>query len=187
MEKYPENIEVDGQGEMIGNVDVSVDGTWQRRGHTSKLGVVFVISVGTGEVLDYAVNSRSKVDSDCFKNWFDSHKDTCAINHQGSSDAMETNGSIEIFLRSKEMHNLRHKTFVGDGDSSCFANVAKACFEMYRDDYVIVKEECVGHIQKRIERALRAYKKKMKGKTLQDGKAVGGKGRLTDVMVVKDG
>ena len=36
-------------------------------------------------------------------------------------------------------------------------------------------------------RALREYKKKMKGKTLQDGKAVGGKGQLTDVMVVKDG
>ena len=40
VEKYPENIEVDGQGEMIGNVDVLVDGTWQRRGHTSKIGVV---------------------------------------------------------------------------------------------------------------------------------------------------
>ena len=96
---------------------------------------------------------------------------------------METNGAIEIFLRSKQMHNLQYKTFVGDGDSFCFANVTKACFEMYGNDYVIVKEECVGHIQKRIGRALREYKKKMKGKTLQDGKAVSGKGRLTDVMV----
>ena len=86
MDKYPENIELDGRGKMIGNVDVSVDGTWQRRGHTSKIGVVFVISVETGEVLDYVVKSlichecvsRSNVDrnSDYFKNWFDIHKDT---------------------------------------------------------------------------------------------------------------
>ena len=33
----------------------AVDGTWQKRGHTSKIGVVFVICVQTGEVLDYSV------------------------------------------------------------------------------------------------------------------------------------
>ena len=54
---------------------------------------------------------------------------------------------------------------------------------MYGGEYIVVKEECVGHIQKRIGRSLREYKRKMKGKTLPDNKAVGGKGRLTDVMV----
>ena len=34
---------------------VTVDGTWQKRGHSSKIGVVFVISVDTGEILDYSV------------------------------------------------------------------------------------------------------------------------------------
>ena len=45
------------------------------------------------------------------------------------------------------------------------------------------KEECVGHIQKRIRTALREYKRKMKGIRLADGKSISGKGRLTDVMI----
>ena len=54
------------------------------------LGVVFVMSVDTGEVLDYEVKSkycfeckaRNKWDknSNRYKLWFDSHKDTCAVN-----------------------------------------------------------------------------------------------------------
>ena len=33
------------------------DSTWQKWGHSSKIGVVFVISVRTGEVLDYIVKT----------------------------------------------------------------------------------------------------------------------------------
>ncbi|CAH3044662.1 unnamed protein product [Pocillopora meandrina] len=38
---------------------VSFDGTWAKRGFTSLTGVVFVISIDTGEVLDYHVMSKS--------------------------------------------------------------------------------------------------------------------------------
>ena len=38
---------------------VSFDGTWAKRGFTSLTGVVFVISVDNGEVLDYHVVSKS--------------------------------------------------------------------------------------------------------------------------------
>lgn len=38
---------------------VSFDGTWAKRGFTSLTGVVFVLSVDTGEVLDYHVLSKS--------------------------------------------------------------------------------------------------------------------------------
>ena len=43
----------------------------------------------------------------------------------------------------------------------------------------------MGHVQKRIGTALRKYKKDMKGKKLEDGKGIGGKGRLTDKVVDK--
>lgn len=46
--------------------------------------------------------------------------------------------------------------------------------------YEIGKEECVGHIQKRMGAALRNFKKKNKGVKLSDGKSVGGARRLTD-------
>lgn len=43
--------------EMIANVEVTVDGIWPKTGHSSKTGVVFVLSVVTGEILDYKVKS----------------------------------------------------------------------------------------------------------------------------------
>ncbi|XP_028405772.1 uncharacterized protein LOC114528348 [Dendronephthya gigantea] len=53
------------------------------------------------------------------------------------------------------------------------------------EDKEIRKEECVGHVQKRLGTALRKYKNDHKGKKLSDGKSVGGKGRLTDKTIDK--
>ena len=39
--------------DIVRDFNCTADGTWQRWGHSSKIGVVFVISVRTGEVLDY--------------------------------------------------------------------------------------------------------------------------------------
>ena len=44
--------------ESLEDIAVSFDGTWAKRGHTSLFGVVFVLSVDTGEVLDYYVLSK---------------------------------------------------------------------------------------------------------------------------------
>ena len=49
--EQPDNIEDENDVE-IAKVAVTVDGTWQKRGHSSKIGVVFVMSVDTGEILD---------------------------------------------------------------------------------------------------------------------------------------
>ena len=43
----------------------------------------------------------------------------------------------------------------------------------YGDTYIITKEECIGHVQKRIGATLGEYKYKNKGKILGDGKFVG--------------
>ena len=53
----PGNIEVTDKDTLIAKVGVTVDGTWQKTGHSSKMCVVFVISIDTGEVLDYNVRS----------------------------------------------------------------------------------------------------------------------------------
>ena len=44
--------------ESLEDIAVSFDGTWAKRGHTSLFGVVFVLSVDTGEVLDYYALSK---------------------------------------------------------------------------------------------------------------------------------
>ena len=78
-------------------IAVTVDGTLQKRyDHNLALGVTFVISADTGEVLDYEVKfSYCKGDNDCSKN------------HQSSSDSMERISATLIFCRSFEKHNLR--------------------------------------------------------------------------------
>ena len=106
-------------------VAVTVDGTWQKRyGYSSLHGVVFVMAVETGEVLDYEVKSkvcfeckaktRWDKESERFKNWFKAHKDKCLVNHKMSSESMEKEAAVAIFKRSVEKHNLKYTTYVAD-------------------------------------------------------------------------
>ena len=87
---------------------------------------------------------------------------------------MEPEGALRIFNRSVETNKLRYSEFYGDGNSKSYAAVK----DVYEEDNVTVtKKECVGHVQKRVETALRKLKK--------DNKGLGGKGRLTDAMIDK--
>ena len=80
------------------------------------------------------------------------------FDHVGSSDSIESSGSCEIFLRSIERCSLKYTKFVGDGDTGCFAKVRDKCSSIFGNTYVVVKEECVGHIQNRMGSGLREYK-----------------------------
>ena len=194
LKEEPENIECDKDGNIIAHVVVTVDGTWQKRGHSSKIRVVIVISVRTSEVLDYIVislvcytcqNYKNKHKTEEYLQWSEKHSSVCYANHKGSSDSMESQGACEIFLRSVEKHNLKYTQFVGDGDTGTFAKVRDGCEEVFKGNYVVVKEECVGQVQKRMETGLRELKRKRKGEKLSDGKVLGGKGRLTVKIIDK--
>ncbi|XP_065068314.1 uncharacterized protein LOC135693699 [Rhopilema esculentum] len=154
------------------------------------------MSARTGDILDYEVKSLvchqcSKAtkklgnDTDEMNQWQETHKPFCNINHKGTSDAMESSAAVDIFSRSIEKRHLKYTTYVGDGDSNSFGKVKAAIQDKYGDRYPIVKEDCVGHIQKRMGTALRSYKKGKKGMKLSDGKTVGGKARLTDLVIDK--
>ena len=170
-------------------IAVSIDGTWQKRGYSSRLGVVFVISIATGEILDYEVlslfcqecNVNGKKDKNTldYKRWKAAHEPNCSINYEGSSGAMEAEGAVRIFSRSISTRQLKYITFVGDGDSSTYQVVKEAMNEKYGSRYAVQKEECLGHVQKRMGNALRSMVKNMKGEKLEDGKTISGKGRLT--------
>lgn len=169
------------------DVAVSFDGTWAKRGFTSLTGVVFVISVDTGKVLDYHCLSKacqkcslkkSKcVDDAEFENWQIEHlaSGQCDINFNGSSPAMECEGAVKLWERSIEKHNLRYKWMVSDGDSKAHAAVE----EVYGEEIKVEKLDCVGHVQKRMGKHLMKLKATNKCK-LSDGKTMGGKGRLTE-------
>ena len=179
--------------ETVLNIAVSFDGTWAKRGHTSLFGIVFVISVDTGEVLDYHMFSKfckscsvweSKKDDDPFKyaEWKISHTSDCTMNFEGSSPAIEAEGALILWSRSLERHNLQYKLMVSNGDSKAFTKVKES--EVYGPDCEIEKLDCIGHVQKRMRKRLTNLKATHKEK-LAYGKTIGGRGRLSDSVIKK--
>ena len=163
-----ENGETDNTG--IVECGVTIDGSWLNRGVSSRHGFVSVISVDTGEVLDYhymcsvcqACEAWDDKSSPEYLEWFVKHEPLCSINYEGSSQNMETEGASILFGRSLAKYKLRYNPFIGDGDSKAYKRVVRD--KPYGDDFHIEKEECVGHIQKRMGTRLRNLINKSKGK-----------------------
>ena len=80
-------------------------------------------------------------------------KSTCSANFSGTSQGMECSAAVEIWKRSVERNQLVYSTYVGDGDSSSFKNLVNS--DPYQGLEVIWKEECLGHVQKRLKKHLK--------------------------------
>ena len=176
------------EGESVRDIDVSVDGSWMTKGHTSNIGTTSLIGCNSGKVLD--TETKSKVCKSCeywtnrtneegYINWKESH--VCTMTHSGSSGSMEADSPVEMFGRSVESFNLRYTRYIGDGDTNSFKRVHDS--NSYGSSCEIEKLECVGHVQKRMRTRLRKLKSDYRGRKLADGKPLGGKGRLTDVQI----
>ena len=169
----------------IKDVRASFDGSWQRRGYSSMNGTV--ICIVDGKVVDNQV--LTKICHSCrywkknttlpgYQQWKLSHD--CSINHIGSAGSMEAAGVMSIFKRSGDSRRLRYMKYLGDGDSKAHKNVVDA--DVY-EGKVPEKEECVGHVQKRVGARLRTLKQQYKGIMLDDKKRLTGPGRLTDRVI----
>ena len=104
---------------------VSVGGSWQRRGFASLNGVVTVISVENGKILDTeticklctACNAKEKLKEDDlapYDLWKNNHE--CSVNYTGSAPNIEPVAAKRIFERSVEKYGLRNMDYYGDGD-----------------------------------------------------------------------
>ena len=61
-----------------------------------------------------------------------------------------------MFINSIERRKLRYVEYVEYvGDTNSFGAVVQSLTEKFGDDYNIIKEDCIGHIQKRMGAALR--------------------------------
>ena len=173
----------------VANVTVSFDGSWSTRGFTARYSFSSVISTENKKVLDWHTASRDcnicqhiertfpDRDSEEYQQRMEDHEAICKRNHAGSAKSMEAEGAVILWDRSVQKNKLRYTTFVGDGDSSSYGRVA--ALEPYGPDYPVVKEDCVGHVQKRMGTGLREVLKTNKGKKLADGKGISGRNRLT--------
>ena len=159
---------------------VSFDASWHRRGHYSNQGFAAAIDTDFGKVLDYSLYDRvcyscikwpESRQSSCpeeFAQYWDIHKDLCTANYKGTSQAMESTAAVDVWKRSIETHNLAYGTYIGDGDSSSYKNLLKS--DPYNGQVPIRKEECIGHVQKRLKKHL--MKKISSSTNLPQSKAV---------------
>ena len=161
------NMNKEAEDMLSSDCDVSLDGSWQRRGYASLNGFVSAIEMVTDKVVDVDVITKychsciywsSRGDDPGYEDWAMNHN--CPINHEGSSGSMETEGAVRIFKRSIEKNNLCYMNYIGDGDSSAFKRVHDS------DPYpgrTVQKLECVGHVQKRVGAGLLNLTKTHKG------------------------
>jgi hypothetical protein len=172
--------------EIVNNIrctQVSVDGSWQRRGYSSLHGIVTAI---TGDkCVDVEIKTRhcygckmwvGKENTLEYEQWKLDHN--CQINHEGSSGSMESSGAVDIFHRSISNRNLIYKEYLGDGDTSSFLDVVNS--KPYTEQGVIpIKLECIGHVQKRMGTRLRSLVKLYSGTKTP----LSGRNKLTDKII----
>ncbi|XP_059166973.1 uncharacterized protein LOC131949201 [Physella acuta] len=184
--------------EATSEVTVSCDGTWQRRGFSSKNGISTCLSVSNkvpAKVLDVDILTNhcdtcckmaKKLGDDEFAKWLEGHKHLCKKNHDGSAGAMEPAGLKKIFRRSEQLYNLKYTNYLGDGDSKSYKQIAEAVPPIY-EGTSITKLECCGHVQKRMGKKLLDKVAENKNVSFTEGgkkyKGIGGKDRLTKVAI----
>ncbi|GFW48206.1 uncharacterized protein TNCV_2382901 [Trichonephila clavipes] len=136
---------------------VAVDGSWQKRGFSSKNGLVTVTSVDTGKVIDVEVFSKHCICPNKTK-----HLQNCKRNFEGYSGKMEVAGTLSIFQQSQSLYNVRYTKYLGDGDSKAFTSIV---------------ENKNGTRLRRLKTKMREVKK------LSDGKPLCGRNRLTEAEI----
>ena len=174
MQEAAKEAVMENEGSM--DIAVAIDGSWQKRGHTSLNGVVTATSVDTGKVID--VECLSKYCQQCKMPQKKEMQHNCTANYEGTSGGMEAEGAVRIFHRSVDSRGVKYIKYLGDGDSKGYNTVVAS--KPYGNDTKIEKLECIGHVHKRMGTRLRKLKKDMGKKVLSDGKRIGGKNRLTD-------
>ncbi|KYN19307.1 PREDICTED: uncharacterized protein LOC108761628 [Trachymyrmex cornetzi] len=87
---------------------------------------------------------------------------------------MEVDSIKEMFLASEEKYGVKYLNYIGDGDSKTFNAILKE--NPYGDDNPVTKNECIGHVAKRMGTRLRNVKKHHK---------LGGRGKLIEGLIKK--
>ncbi|XP_044593326.1 uncharacterized protein LOC123271157 [Cotesia glomerata] len=143
-----EKKENEQEGNIADEITVSGDGSWEKRGFTSLLGIVSLIGKYSNKVIDVIVKSKvckacekwvGKENTDEYLEWYKDHQTECTANHEGSSGKMEVDGVIEMFRRSVEELGVKYKKYIGDGDSKTDKNLLEA--NIYNNDPKVEKNE----------------------------------------------
>ncbi|KAF5292866.1 hypothetical protein FQR65_LT11118 [Abscondita terminalis] len=155
------DVDIDG----VPYISVIVDGAWCKRSYKTNYaassGVAAIIGVKTKQILYVGIKNkycqycekyvRSKKDipeHKCYKNW------------DGTSTAMEAQVILDGFSCSVEMHGLKYKQLIGDGDSSVYNKIKNN--KPYGPNFFIEKIECRNHILRNYCNKIKEYSKCVK-------------------------
>ncbi|KAF4528233.1 hypothetical protein B566_EDAN016008 [Ephemera danica] len=113
-------------------VTVIVDGGWCRRsfGHNYNAhgGVAVIIGAETQKLLHYGVLCRNCATCSTAERLNrEPRPHECSKNYDGPSTAMEWNIIVNGFNCSEEVHGLRYKFFIADGDANVLHQVKLQC------------------------------------------------------------
>ncbi|GFU28228.1 uncharacterized protein TNCV_3762741 [Trichonephila clavipes] len=175
----------------ITDIDVTFDGTWLTRGHSSQIGVGCVIDLRTGFVMDFEIMPKRCIECEHAKSglgensaefhvWYESRISLCAINHVGSSCVMEQKVALKLWQRSED-NGFRYTTLLSDADAITYHYLNTK--EVYGPEIKIKKEECMNHVSKRLGTSLRKAVKEWRAKGVSSG--VKSRGSLKEETIKK--
>lgn len=116
-------------------------------------------------------------ESEEYKQWKETNE--CEMNFDGSSAAMEPESTFEMFKSSLD-YNICCTRLISDGDSKTHAMLLE---EQPYGTTIVVKCDCVGHVQKKMGTTVHNLKSQYRGQKLADGKTFGRQGRPTDSLI----
>ena len=85
-----------------GEVPVKFDGTYQTRGFTSQVGVIWISHADSDVILDFVIQSKKCFQCDHYRGRTVPEHD-CTANFEGSSTEMERRAATTMFSRSKSL------------------------------------------------------------------------------------
>lgn len=129
-------------------IKVVADGCWSKRSYKKNYnalsGVAAIVGQTFGKVLFIGV--RNKYCTLCTRyqaKEVEPPSHHCFKNFSGSSTSMEADILVEGFRTSVEMHNLKYKAVIADGDSSTYKRILEA--RPY-SNVTVEKIECRNHL-----------------------------------------
>ncbi|GFU99696.1 uncharacterized protein TNCV_977911 [Trichonephila clavipes] len=95
------------------DIDVVLDGSWQKRGYQSLNGIVTATSVNIRKVINFEEISKH---CRCKTSFNYAREPSCIAYDSGTSEGMEGKSVMTIFERSKAHYDVRYTKYLGEGD-----------------------------------------------------------------------
>ncbi|GFT17863.1 uncharacterized protein TNCV_4910431 [Trichonephila clavipes] len=143
----------------ITDIDVTFDGTWLTRGHSSQIGVGCMIDLLTGFVMDFEIMSKRCIECEPPNLVWEK------IQQNSMCEA-----ALKLWQRSEDS-GFRYTTLLSNGDAKTYQYLNTK--EVYGPEIKIKIEDCINHVSKRLGTSLRNAVKEWRAR----GVSLGGKSR----------